>query len=97
MSKKQLRKIKLMHYIFGEIPDHTCGECSNLRQYHYKSRGYRKCKVYGDTRSVASDWAKKYTACGCFNCEYADKSIIELEVYQREDEPPIKGQIGMEL
>lgn len=87
-----------MHHIFGEIPDHTCGECSNLRQYHYKSRGYRKCRVYGDTHSEATDWVKRWTACGCFNCEYADRNNVEVtRYYKTEDEPPIKGQIGMEL
>lgn len=97
MSEKQLRKIELMHHIFGEIPEHKCGECSNLRQYHYNRRGYRKCKVYGDTRSVASDWSKKYTACGCFNCEYADRNIIELEVRRKTGEPPLAEQMELRI
>ena len=95
---KFLRKIDLMHYIFGEIPEHKCGECSNLRQYHYRGRGYRKCKVYGETHSEASDWVKKYTACGCFNCEYSDRNIIELvSPIPKTEEPPLEGQMEIEL
>lgn len=45
----------------------TCGECDHLLQL---DRGYRKrffkCELYGRSSSAASDWRKKWPACGQF-------------------------------
>lgn len=73
-----LRKIDLMHKFFGICEGHTCGECSNLVEGTYRSKLLRKCKVYGLTHSAASDWAKRYLACGMFNKEYNGRPNIEL-------------------
>ena len=73
-----LRKSALMHRIFGICEGHTCGECSNLVEEPYHGRMYRKCKVYGQTNSAASDWAKRYLACGMFNKPYKGRPNIEL-------------------
>lgn len=73
-----LRKIALMHRIFGICDGHTCGECSNLVEGRYHDKILRKCKVYGLTHSSASDWAKRYLACGMFNKPYKGRRQIEL-------------------
>ena len=73
-----LRKIDLMHKFFGICEGHTCGECSNLVEGTYRSKLLRKCKVYGLTHSAASDWAKRYQACGMFNEPYTGRPIIEM-------------------
>ena len=60
---KALRKIELMHQQFGVVAGKTCGECSNLTEHRY-DKLYRKCKIYGETSSEATDWAMRWTACG---------------------------------
>lgn len=72
-----LRKIDLMHKLFGICEGHACRECSNLVEVQYHGKMYRKCKVYGLTHSAASDWAKHYLACGMFNKEYKGRPNIE--------------------
>ena len=72
-----LRKIDLMHKFFGICEGHTCGECSNLVEEPYHGKMYRKCKVYGQSNSEATDWAKRYLACGRFNEPYTGRPIIE--------------------
>lgn len=93
-----LRKIDLMHHIFDKVEGHTCKECSNLVEGEYHDRVLRKCKVYGLTHSEASDWRKKFVACGMFNKQWHDKPIIRLvrsnpETVQR---IPYEGQMSLE-
>jgi len=96
-----LRKLELMHRMFGKDEAHTCGECKNMVEGRYRSRTLRKCRVYGLTHSEASDWAKRWTACGKFNSEYAGMPIIELVRPNRTDLPvrddPREGQLSMNV
>lgn len=97
-----LRKIDLMHRLFGKCHGHTCGECSSLVVFNYHSRTYRKCKSYGVTDSEASDWAKRWLACGLFNKPWKDKNIMRLVRPTRKDKEemkntPLDGQISMEV
>ena len=91
-----IRKIDLMHRIFDKVEGHTCKECSNLVEGGWE--GFWKCKVYGVTHSEASDWRKKFVACGMFNKDWHDKPIIRLvgsspEKIQR---MPCEGQLSLE-
>lgn len=72
-----LRKIALMHKFFGICDGHTCGECSDLVEEPYHGKMYRKCKVYGQSNSEATDWAKRYLACGMFNKPYKGPRFVE--------------------
>ena len=72
-----IRKIHLMHKFFGLCEGHACRECSNLVEEPYHGKMYRKCKVYGLTNSEASDWAKRWPACGMFNKTYKGRMVIE--------------------
>jgi hypothetical protein len=54
-----------MYKQHGTRPGRTCGECSNLITYQYGGR-YFKCGLSRVTSSAASDWRKKWTACGKF-------------------------------
>ncbi len=92
-----LRKIDLMHRQFGKCDGHTCGECSNLTEHCYY-----KCRVYGVTSSEASDWAKRWLACGLFNKPWGNKPIIRLVRTTRKDKEEmqntqVEGQISMEV
>ncbi len=56
-----------MHAMHGHGPeDKTCGECVYLSTYHPGNQRFFKCDVSGPTRSSASDWRKKWEACGKF-------------------------------
>lgn len=92
-----LRKIALMHQLFGTAPG-RCGECDHLVEGRYHDRMLRKCEVYGLTHSEASDWAKRWAACGQKNKETAHQNVIRL-VRNEAKEPsgPLDGQIGLEV
>ena len=98
-----LKKIDLMHEIFGENPGHKCAECKNLISYTANRKWY-KCLCYGDTSSEATDWRLKYTACGLFNMSYMGTPIIEIkkhmpktdasEVYECEGQMSIEDYLN---
>ena len=92
------RKIVLMHKLFGTNEDHTCGECSNFVSGKYKSRVLQKCKAYGLTHSEATDWVKRWTACGLFNKPFEDVPVIEVIKRQPavDFEEPMEGQISFD-
>lgn len=91
-----IRKIELMHRLFGKSEGNRCGGCKNLERYEYGSKNFKKCTVYGVTQSIASDWALKYEACGLFNKDYSGTDVINYvrPEYQKriKDEDPIEGQ-----
>jgi hypothetical protein len=62
----EAREHKLVGYlrrIYGNGPDGaTCGNCANL----YAVGKYFKCKLGPQSRSEATDWRKKWLACGKF-------------------------------
>lgn len=95
---KALRKIELMHRQFGVVAGKTCGECSNLTVHRY-DKLYRKCKIYGETSSEASDWAMRWKACGMFNKEYTGGPIMRLVVRtaNKQPEKPLDGQTFLTL
>ena len=98
-----LRKLDLMHRLFGRCEGHICGECKNFACHTYHSKRYRKCKVYGETNSEASDWARRWTACGMFNQPYDGFPIIERKRQGGYNakvlivDEPLDGQISLEV
>ena len=95
-----MRKIALMHRLFGVCEGHACRECSNLVKGRYHDRILTKCKVYGMTHSEASDWAGRRQACGAFNQAINRGPIIRDVVPDRQrkeaDNSPLDGQMMME-
>lgn len=93
-----LRKIVRMHALFGLQDGHICGECSNFVRVKYRGKILQKCKVYGMTHSTASDWAKRYPACGMFNHNYTGVDVIKLsKQFKRQDyKQPLDGQLVLE-
>lgn len=88
---KTLRKLELMHREFGTTEGKTCGTCSN-----FVSGKYHKCAVYGLTHSEASDWAKRWKACGMYGKEWSGGDIIRLVVPSKEPKLELEGQIALE-
>ena len=88
-----VRKIERMHELFGVIKGEKCKDCKHL---HGGVNEYRKCLVYGNTRSEATDWALKYTACGLFNQPYeGDVPIVRLNQGVPKEETQIEGQMNL--
>lgn len=96
-----LRKIALMHRIFGVCEGHACRECNNLVKGRYHDRILTKCKVYGMAHSEESDWAGRWLACGAFNQTISRGPVIKDVVPDRrrieEDNAPLDGQMMMEV
>lgn len=94
-----LRKIDLMHRLFGRVPGKKCKDCSNFASGFYHDRKLQKCEVYGLTHSEASDWRQKYEACGMFDREYDGEPVIrsvrKTMVLPRDPEQPMKNQISL--
>ena len=92
-------KLDWMHKQFGILPEHNCFECEHLRVGRYHDTILKKCEVYGDTRSEASDWAYKWVACQMLNKPYNGIPQIELAKRQNRDtvssSEPIDGQIEL--
>lgn len=90
-----IRKIDLMHQLFGEA-EHLCKECDHFGRWRVGgATTVRKCEVYGRTRSEASDWKASYQACGLFNQPYDGPDVIRQvrpELKKKEDEKPLEGQ-----
>lgn len=92
-----VRKINLMHQMFGTAAG-KCGDCEHLVEGRYNDRMLRKCEVYGLTHSEASDWAKRWNACGLFNKETNHKNVMRLVGAERvQSKEPLEEQIGLEV
>lgn len=97
-----IRKQQLMYKQFGICDGHTCGECSNLIAVRANDRPLHKCRVYGNTSSEASDWAKRWLACGMFNKPWNKGPLIQLvkPARTKPDEAqrvPLEGQMTFEV
>lgn len=59
-----------MHSTHGHGPvEAKCGQCTHLHQHQVGYSRFFKCHIYGRTGSNASDWRKKWEACGRFQAE----------------------------
>lgn len=92
-----MRKIDLMHKMFGRMEGRTCGECKNLITYRYRDKVYRKCTIYGDTSSEATDWVKKYAACGKFNGEYKGRPIVRMVTPEKSRKPMVDDEMQVRM
>ena len=57
-----MEKITLMHKLYG-YGKGLCKDCRHLQTFSKKSN-YCKCRLYGITSSVETDWAMRWIACG---------------------------------
>lgn len=95
------KPIEIMHYLYGaSLGSKTCAECTNLECHRY-DRNYYKCKVYGISRSTATDWRKSWTACGMLNKTVQNQRPVKdwWRSYTRKEIPnvQIEGQIEFEV
>lgn len=88
-----LRKIDLMHSLYGVIPSQKCKDCMHLKG---GVNEYRKCEIYGQTHSEATDFRLSYTACGMFNREWdGDIPVVRMNNGVKKEEEQIPGQMSL--
>lgn len=88
------RKIDAMHREYGTDCAHKCADCSNLC-IHMTSKKRYKCEAYGESSSAATDWAKKWAACGLYGKPLAADHVplIKRLTSTKQQEKPIDGQM----
>lgn len=89
-----LKKIDAMHRRYGKIEDKRCGDCCNFYEKVYGKK-YFKCSLYGMSSSTATDWAKKWVACGQFNIPFEPDGNRAL-FYNEPEKTVLKGQLTIE-
>ena len=88
-----ISKIDAMHKRFGKVEGKRCGDCCHLIERVYNNK-YFKCEIYGLSRSTATDWAKKWVACGIWNKESEPNEGRAMYVREKDDKP-MEGQISI--
>lgn len=90
------RKIMAMHREYGKDIAHKCADCSNLCIYVTSSHTLYKCMAYGASASAATDWAKRWTACGLYGKTLPIDCfpLIRRLTRTKRQKKPIDGQIG---
>jgi hypothetical protein len=64
-----------MRRLYGWGPEGArCGDCAHLIWQLGYSKRYFKCELSGITHGPASDWRKKWRACGAFTPKEEDES-----------------------
>lgn len=58
--------IKTMHRMYGAADGKACGACVHCVMVNGGSRDYPKCDLSKITNGAATDWRKKWPACGKF-------------------------------
>lgn len=88
------RKNEAMYASYGKDYTHQCGECANLYSHNCQ---YFKCQRYGGGYSAATDWRKKWTACGKFNIPLnpGEKPMIRRLPPAGKEIEQVPGQISL--
>ena len=94
-----MRKIELMHKLFGRSKQGLlCKECSHFYRRKASDTLVRKCEVYGDSCSEATDWNASYIGCGLApNVPYTGRPVKELVTPDRQKRQgaETEGQISL--
>lgn len=90
------RKIAAMHREYGKDIAHKCANCQNFCIYATTSHMLYKCMAYGVSFSSATDWAKRWSACGLYGKPIAADHVPLIKRLKpaRRQEKPLDGQMG---
>lgn len=58
------KQLSVMWRKFGRRESQKCGTCRHLIVHGGNTSYYFKCEYYGITSGAATDWRKKWIACG---------------------------------
>ena len=91
------KKIDAMHAMHGTA-DGICGDCPHFLRHRYHDKILLKCKAYGLSHSEATDWRKKWDACGLIGLPLPENgTVLDRIRGQRERiDIQVEGQISME-
>ena len=95
---KAIRKIDLMHKVFGKLEGEKCKGCTNLIKREC-GRRYYKCTVYGQSYSTSTDWRLSYPACSMKNKDWDGNEIVRIvhtTAARVCEDMPLEGQYVME-
>lgn len=92
-----MKKLELMHSIFGKMEGKKCKDCCNFISDRYHDTILHKCQAYGMTHSEASDWRCKWDACGIYNQPYDGHTVMGRGTREATAvvEQPMEGQIDL--
>ena len=91
-------KINAMYAVYG-VGSGRCGDCPHLLEGFYHDRKYFKCLAYGLSHSEATDWRKKWLACGLIGKPLPDgERPVKERLMGRKmvDDEPLPGQVTMD-
>lgn len=57
-------RLALMYRTFNRDERHKCGDCAHLLVHAHGEKRYFKCQYYKMSCGAATDWRKKWVACG---------------------------------
>ncbi len=67
LHRLEVVRQETMRLRWGLGPDgQTCSGCANLVRVMPGAKSFLKCRLYGTSRSDASDWRAKWPACGAY-------------------------------
>lgn len=90
------RKIAAMHREYGKDCAHKCADCQNLCVHATTRHTLYKCAAYGVSFSSATDWTKRWTACGLYGKPLPADHVPLMKRLPRakQQEKPLDGQLG---
>lgn len=89
-----MEKIALMHKLFG-YGKGLCKDCSNLLCVAENTRHY-KCRPYGISHSIATDWAQRWIACGMKDKPTTGMNPVYKVKPKKDIDEQIPGQMSIE-
>lgn len=90
------KKIAAMHKTYGRGWGYKCSDCPWLHKTRDGKKVLYKCVAYGESSSAASDWVKKWEACGLINKSLPNITMVRrLKNAAKPTDEPIKGQLDM--
>jgi hypothetical protein len=64
-APRDLKKNEAMRFHYGKRDDKKCGDCGYFLETSWETlNSYFKCEKFGISRGPATDWRKKWIACG---------------------------------
>lgn len=88
-----MEKIALMHKRFG-YGQGLCKDCSNLMLV-MSTKAHFKCRAYGVSHSVATDWAQKWIACGMKDKPTEGMNAVFKSKPEKDNDDQIPGQMDI--
>ena len=94
-----MRKIEAMYAFYGKSESGRCGDCPHLFEGYHHDKKYIKCRAYGLSHSEATDWRKKWCACGLMGkpLPEGENPVKDRIPWRKQNDPGlIEGQISMD-